>query len=462
MNLPPRSILWRIAWLQILALGAAYAVMLIAIQVILTQTTFAFQHRTLREHEAPIAQGLSYGPAGWSLDIPEELLSIYENHYGGFAFSVVDDRGRVLIRSAPARLHFAAARLDPRQPSYFRQRLGRSVYYGASFPEHRGGATAWIEIAQDIDNPDVVFDDIVDASLPQMVWLLVPLLVVLIIVDVIIVRSGLRPVREASQMARAIGPATINVRLPTKSMPTEIEPLARAINQALDRLESGFRTQREFTADAAHEIRTPLAVLRLRVESLADAGTSRALGPYIDAMGHIVEQLLAMAELEGVSIEPDDRADLRAVCLRVADLLAPAAAASDKAIAVVGEDGPVLAHGREDLLFQAVRNLVENALVHTPLATAVRIEVARPATVRVIDSGPGVPEDLRQLIFRRFWRHDRRRSDGAGLGLAIVARIAEAHGGKVDVGSAADGGAVFRLDLVPFERVGQVQVMERS
>jgi signal transduction histidine kinase len=122
----------------------------------------------------------------------------------------------------------------------------------------------------------------------------------------------------------------------------------------------------------------------------------------------------------------------------------------------------VLAHGREDLLFQAVRNLVENALVHTPAGTAVQIEVEQPATIRVIDSGPGVPEDQRELIFRRFWRQDRRRSDGAGLGLAIVARIVEAHGGKVAVGSSPDGGAVFQLDLVPARPVGQVQVMERS
>ena len=449
MRLSPRSILTRIAWLQILALGGAYAAMLVSLQLVLNQTTLAFQHRTLCEHEVPIAQGLRYGPAGWSVAIPADLRSIYANHYGGFAFSVVDGQGKVLIQSAPARLHFQAARLDPRRPAYFRERIGRSVYYGATFPERRGAAIAWIEIAQDIDNPDVVFDDIMAAFVPQMAWLFGGLLVLLVVVDVFIIRRGLRPVLEASQWAKGIGPATISMRLPGGRMPTEIAPLVQAINQALDRLESGFTAQREFTADAAHEIRTPLAVLRLRIESLEDEAIARSLMPYIEAMGRIVDQLLAIAELEGVAIEPEDRVDLRRVCLRTANLLAPAAASQDKAIGVTGVDAPVWAHGRDDLLFQAIRNLAQNGLAHTPRATAVQIDVAAPATVRVIDAGPGIPEDQRDLIFRRFWRRDRRKSDGAGLGLAIVARIVKAHGGKVTVGSAPSGGAVFQIDLIP-------------
>jgi signal transduction histidine kinase len=449
IRLASRSILSRIAWLQILALGAAYAVMLVCLQLVLDQTTMAFQRKTLRAHEEPIAQGLNYGPAGWSVALPEDLRSIYASHYGGFAFSIVDGQGRVLTRSAPARLHFKSARLDPQAPSYFRQRVGGSVYYGATFPEHRGPATAWIEIAQDIDNPDVVFDDIMHAFVPRMAWLFGALLVLLVVVDVFIIRRGLRPVLEASQRAKSIGPATISMRLPDAHMPTEIAPLVHAINQALDRLESGFVAQREFTADAAHEIRTPLAVLRVRIDSMEDRDTAKALKPYIDAMGHIVDQLLAIAELESVAIEPDDRVDLQRVCVRTAELLAPAAASQDKAIGMTGVDAPVWAHGRDDLVFQAVRNLAQNALAHTARATAVQIEVVAPASVRVVDAGPGVPEEQRELIFRRFWRRDRRRSDGAGLGLAIVARIVKAHGGSVTVGSAPNGGAVFQIDLMP-------------
>lgn len=449
MRLAPHSIFWRITWLQVLALTAAYAVMLFAIQLILNQTTVTFQRATLREHEAPIAQALHYGLGGWSLALPSELRSVYDNHYGGFAFAVVNGQGKVLDRSAPARLRFEAARLDPQRPTYFRQRIGRSIYYGASFPEHRSGATAWVEMAQDIDNPDVVFDDIVDAFLPQTAWLFAALLVLLILIDVVIVRRGLKPVLEASQLAREIGPATINVRLPSRNMPTEIAPLVRAVNQALDRLQGGFDAQREFTADAAHEIRTPLTVLRLHVDTLKDTATANVLRPYLEAMSHIVEQLLAIAELETVSIEPQDRTDLHRTCVRVAELMAPVAASQHKAIAVIGEPGPIWVRGREELLFQAVRNLVENAIQHSPEHAAVRIQVSPPATVTVVDSGEGVPEEQRALMFRRFWRADRRKSKGAGLGLAIVSRIVQAHGGHIQVGSGPEGGAEFRIDLIP-------------
>ena len=103
--------------------------------------------------------------------------------------------------------------------------------------------------------------------------------------------------------------------------------------------------------------------------------------------------------------------------------------------------------GNPDMLARAVRNLVENALVHTPPATTVEIAIDRRGKISVNDRGPGVPLAEREHIFRRFWRRDRRRQASAGLGLSIVARIAERHGAKVSVGDRSGGGAAFTLSF---------------
>jgi signal transduction histidine kinase len=219
------------------------------------------------------------------------------------------------------------------------------------------------------------------------------------------------------------------------------------VNQALDRLEAGFRVQREFTADAAHELRTPLTILRTRIDALADQGVSKALHKDIDGMARIVNQLLDIAELETLSIDPLEKADLRAICAEVAEFAAPLALAQGKNIALSGSDGPVWINGNAEMLSRAIRNLVENAINYSPPGTTVEIVVEDGGTVRVLDEGPGIKADERELIFRRFWRRDRRRTEGAGLGLSIVQRIADAHAATISVENRPTGGAKFSLSF---------------
>jgi signal transduction histidine kinase len=106
-------------------------------------------------------------------------------------------------------------------------------------------------------------------------------------------------------------------------------------------------------------------------------------------------------------------------------------------------------HGQPEALFRAVRNLIENAIRHTPPGTSIDVEVSKDGIVHVLDDGPGVPEADHDTIFRRFWRRDRARAESRGLGLAIVARVAEAHSGSVSVENRPDGGAMFTLRLRP-------------
>jgi signal transduction histidine kinase len=207
--------------------------------------------------------------------------------------------------------------------------------------------------------------------------------------------------------------------------------------------------QREFIADAAHELRTPLAILRARIDMIGDEKTAEPLRRDVDTMGRTVAQLLDIAEMEGLRVDEAECADLQRLAAETVAHVAPLALARRRDIELSGAEGPVWVRGNAEALSRAVRNLVENAIHHTPEGTTVSVDVDDAGIVRVSDRGPGVPYEDRELIFRRFWRRDRRRTGNAGLGLSIVARVVEAHGGSIAVGDREGGGAVFAITLQP-------------
>ena len=216
--------------------------------------------------------------------------------------------------------------------------------------------------------------------------------------------------------------------------------------RAEEALQASEERHRRFAADVAHELRTPLAVLRSNLDNLDPIDEADSLRHDIDAMTRMVEQFLAATRLEILDIGPGDEADLRSVCMRVAELLAPLAIKGKRSIEIVGAELPVKVRGNADALEQAVRNLVENAIRYSPPRTTVTIDVGNDGTVRVIDHGKGIPPDDRDRIFERFQRADQR-GGGGGLGLSIVRRTVEAHHGSIDVGEAPGGGTIFTLRL---------------
>jgi signal transduction histidine kinase len=425
----------------------------VALYYLLKTAVNDLHERALVEQAQEISEYLSYSDGHWTLQLPGRLQDSYSEAYGRYAYAVVDASEKVLFSSLPTGTPILQR--DPRrsQPYYFHQKRSNSDNYGASIPVSVNGSKVWIQISQDLAHRDVLIDDVVAEFFPRVGWITAPILVLLLLIEIGIVRAGLRPVLNASHLAAKIGPATTDIRLPETGIPGEILPLVHAINAALDRLERGFKAQREFTADAAHELRTPLAILRTNVDLIADTHVARALRQDIDMMSRLVDQLLNFAELETLVIRTDEVADLHAVCLEVASYMTALANKQGKLVVVPDCPGRVLIRGNADVLGQAVRNLVENALVHTPIGTTVEIEVTGEPAIYVRDQGPGVAEGERELIFRRFWRRDRRRAGSSGLGLSIVSRIAEAHGGSVGVTNRAGGGAVFALRFDPATRV---------
>ena len=441
------SLLWRIIWLHLLAVAVLAVILPLAVRLLLNSTASTFEHQTVRRHEAALATYLQRTPRGWRLELPAALKAEYAQASSGFAFAVVDRSDQVLFSSLTSHGALFPRGSSSQAPSFYQRTHGGAVYYGGSFPVQRGGDIAWVQVAQDLEHPDVVVDDIVSAFLQKIAWLILPILLVLALIDFVIVRRALIPVSQASDMARAIGPSTLQVRLPTAQLPEEIAPLAHAVNQALDRLEHGFKVQREFTADAAHELRTPLTILRARLAAIRDVDLRRELEADSDRMARIIGQLLDVAELESFVPDPGEVTDLLALGAEVVEYIAPMALSRGRRLALTGVTRPVWVQGDSQVLFQAVRNLVENALSHTPSGATVEVKVDAQGVLRVLDRGPGVPPSDRELVFQRFWRRDRSKSGGAGLGLSIVKRIVEAHGGEVSVQGRSGGGSAFVIRL---------------
>lgn len=445
-----RSITSRVVALHVAAVGLTSILMPLALYWLINQAANSLHRDALLGQASTIAGFLRPQPDGRvALDIPAELLPLYSGGSGLYAYAVLDATGRVLFSSRSD----GAALFTPKEAGsgdwVKRRRSTGSVLFGVNVARAVGQHLYRVQIAQDLSHSDVIIDDIVSSFFPRVAWITFPILLILLLIDILIFRRALDPVREASTTAAAIGPASPQVRLPEANMPTEIAPLVHAVNQALDRLEAGFRAQRDFTADMAHELRTPLTIIRARIDSLEPGSLRDALRSDLENMTHIVNQVLDIAELESFFVAADARADLLAICAEAVAFMAPLAVAQSKTIALGGSEAPVWVRGHTEALFRAVRNLVENAIRHAPTGGSIEVEVSEDGVVRVLDDGPGVPEAERASIFRRFWRRDRTQSDGRGLGLAIVARVAETHDGSITVDNRPTGGAAFVLRLRP-------------
>lgn len=241
------------------------------------------------------------------------------------------------------------------------------------------------------------------------------------------IRFALKPLRQISESAAAISTRSLHARLQTQAAPTEIVPLVDSFNRVLERLEQGYRIQQEFLATAAHELKTPLALIRAQIELMDDGQDRRSLINDVEHMTRQVQQLLLLAEASEVQNYSFAAVDVHEVANEAASYLRRMADAADVRLVTAVHGGGAAWRADRGALFTLFKNMLENAIQHAPRGTEVRVEVgAAAASVR--DWGPGVQQDQLARIFSRFWRGAHRRDHGAGLGLAICQEIALAHG----------------------------------
>ncbi|MEA2296655.1 MAG: two-component system, OmpR family, sensor kinase [Solirubrobacteraceae bacterium] len=282
----------------------------------------------------------------------------------------------------------------------------------------------------------------------------------------VVVRIGLLPLDRMGHTAGRIAGGDLSHRVGDTDPRTEVGRLGISLNAMLDRLERAFAERqasedklRQFLADASHELRTPLASIRGYAELFrmgaigADADRTKALRRIEDEaarMGVLVEDLLMLARLDEVADAPHARLDLAPL---VRDAVSDARAIAPERTIEAQTSGPLDITGDAHQLRQVLANLVRNALTHTPEGTPVEVSARREdgqVRLEIRDHGPGLPTADPGEIFGRFWRAEvgrTRGKGGAGLGLAIVAAIVDAHGGRVEASDAEGGGASFVVRL---------------
>lgn len=256
-----------------------------------------------------------------------------------------------------------------------------------------------------------------------------------------IVRRSLAGISRIALEAGQIDTDRRGRRLSEEHVPSEIAPLVRAVNDALRRLDEGYERQRRFIASAAHELRTPIAILRAKVEAAPDKATRR-LEYDVQRLATLAEQLLDLQRLD--TERPEEVVDVVALVRRVVADMAPLLISSNRSIEVRVEDGRAC-RGNALALERVVTNLVQNAMEHGGRNITVRVA---DFGFEVEDDGPGIPSDERERVFEPFHRL-RPRSTGSGLGLNLVQQVVDRHGGRIAIHGAAGGGTIIRVELQP-------------
>jgi two-component system sensor histidine kinase TctE len=263
------------------------------------------------------------------------------------------------------------------------------------------------------------------------------------------VSRGLKPLTDLASQIESRDQNNLSP-VPQTGLPREARVLAARINELLARLGSAIQAQKRFVADAAHQLRTPLAAVMLQVERAQRAPDSdterealRALHRSVERAGRMTQQLLSLARTDPEAVHAVElkSLDLVALARHVGEEWVPRALKRDIDFGLIVPPGPVAITGDERLLSELLSNLIDNALRYCGTAgrVSVIVEADPQPKLAVLDDGPGIPEDERGKIFERFYRVEGSSGDGCGLGLAIVEEIARLHSSTVEVAWGNDG-----------------------
>ena len=323
-------------------------------------------------------------------------------------------------------------------------------------------------------NPDYLVEfgallDPVESMLDHLFLQLVlglPLAVIIITAGgYLLVRRALTPVEQITRAAERITQHNLSDRLPVSHTGDELERLSVSLNRMITRLDEAFQNSQRFVADASHDLRTPLTILRGELESFAEDARleselrdrAGSMLEEIEHLGKIVEQLFTLSRLDAGEAQTEwtsfNLSELARTTAEQMGLLA-----EDKGIAIACDAGqPVPVKGNQVRLKQVVVNLLDNAIKYTPEKGVIQLRVLAGngyAVLEVADNGMGIPPEALPHIFERFYRVDKARSadsESAGLGLSIVKSICTAHGAEVTVQSTLGSGSCFRIQLPLFK-----------
>ncbi len=299
-----------------------------------------------------------------------------------------------------------------------------------------------IQVAERTEVRDELASDLA-GNLLKPLLIALPLLALLLWVSV---TRGLRPLVRLAEDVAQREPDNL-AALATASAPREVLPLIKHLNHLFGRIDASLQKERRFTADAAHELRTPVAAIKAQAQvaraASGDTERKHALDNAIlgcDRATHLIEQLLTLARIDTLGDETTETCRLRTLAAEVISAIAPTALNQGVRLEL-NEGNEITVPGSPTLLRILLRNLIENAARHTATGTTVKVDVSKNqqrVSLSISDDGPGIPADDLARITERFYRPAGTQSSGSGLGLSIVKRIAEIHGAELNISAGAE------------------------
>lgn len=463
-----RSTRGRLVLFQVLMLGIASAVSAYAIYQLVSRPLVSAADDVLYGQWSTVAGGVTLNPDGTVAFKPGPLPETYGDPPVAVETVVYAKDGSVIAKTP--RQSLPETQLQSRAQSAL---ASGGAYFDAREPGNGSPRRGYADQVQlgDQANPVPVAVVVTESTGPLELTLrrLLGALVagVILVMAVagalawVVVGRTLRPVGALSSTAREISDQELHRRVDVPTPDDEVGELKATFNQLLARLERSFQGLRRFTADASHELRSPLALIRTEVEvALTRARGAddyqrvlRNVQDEVEHMSRVIDQLLILAQADAGNL------NLMRAEVDVADFVEETAArwqpVAESRGVTLEVDAPAtgVVEGDPVLLRTVIDNLVDNAIRYSPTLAPVTLTARRSDgewLVEVADRGPGVPHDMRERIFERFARADsvrKRRGGGVGLGLALSAAVVEAHGGSLELAEEASAGALFRIHL---------------
>lgn len=389
-----------------------------------------------------LAAAVTPGPSGPHINMSASLQARFTDNPSAYAFRVQAGQ-QILVQANTHLLPDERWHAPPNVQAWwagFPSQRGQGALGGRVFDV--GGTPVTVVFASVADPDNLLAWVFIDELIGHTLLPLIPFAILLTVVNIWTVRSSLKPVARVAREADRIDPASPDLRLAADGLPAELLPLVSAVNRLLERLSRSLAAERAFAAEAAHILRTPLAILSARIAGVAPGTIPSEIAADVAQVERTVRQLLADVRASSLIVGPARLLNLAEIAETVVASKAPDAIRSSRQVELE-VDHPDIVRGDPDAITHALNELVENALRYAPVGTDVQVRVGPGPTIHVMDFGPGFHGSLEGRIAERFAKGPE--SSGTGLGLSIVSRIMAAHGGRI---TTERNGPVTRVSMI--------------
>ncbi len=417
------------------------------------QVATDYQYESLLRQSKMLTKYLRMGADNLPvIDLPHPIAHTYEYKNHGRAYLIVDKSGKIISSSSHDAVSLLSEGVLNLRHLYTFQSLGDDttplILDGMviKLPPEKTNNQEFFLIAGRFEGAEgFIIDKAASKISLELVYLLTPLYLLSILFSIFTVIQGMRPLNQLANQAKKLTPDDVQTRLDETLAPSEAKPLVHAINRLISRIQINYTERHHFLTDSAHQLRTPLAVMRARIDQLPDFPGKSFLEQDINHLSGLIRQLLTLAQIEGKPIKLVKK-DIIAIVKDRMEQLAPLALKHGNSFQLDAPDQPVLVELDEATAGEAIGNVLDNAIRFSPKGKDIEVNINMNGQIQIHDRGPGVDAEKRPHLFKRTWQ-DSGREDGVGLGLAIVGEIMRKHYGTASITDREGGGSTVTLQF---------------